>query len=79
MGREMGSPLLTGLMAGGLGYMLGSNAGQQAAPQVQQVMPAPTYQLPQAGPCAQFELRRGDTGAAKAARRSTHLGRLDRR
>lgn len=31
-----GSPLLTTLMAGGLGYMMGSNSGQQAAPQYPQ-------------------------------------------
>ena len=55
----MGSPLLTGLMTGGIGYLLGSNASQQAAPQVQQVMPVPMYPPPQAppGPSA-----RGDSG-----------------
>jgi hypothetical protein len=31
-GMGMGSPLLTTLMAGGLGYMAGSNSAQQAAP-----------------------------------------------
>jgi hypothetical protein len=36
----MGSPLLTTLMAGGLGYMAGSNSAQQAAP------PAPVYTSP---------------------------------
>jgi len=41
MGMGMG-PLFSGLMAGGLGYMLGSNANQQQSPQVVQVMPAPT-------------------------------------
>ena len=51
MGMGMGgSPLMTGLMAGGLGYLLGSNnANQQGSsqPQVLQVMPAPTYpQMP---------------------------------
>jgi hypothetical protein len=40
-GWGMGSPLLTTLMAGGLGYALGSNAAQQAAPQAPQ---APQYQ-----------------------------------
>ncbi len=41
----MGSPLLTGLMGGGIGYMLGSNsANQQASQQVQQG--APIYQQP---------------------------------
>ncbi len=47
MGMGMGSPLLTGLMTGGLGYLLGRSSNQQAAPQVQQMMPAPTYQPPQ--------------------------------
>ena len=46
MGMGMGSPLLTTLMAGGLGYALGSNAAQQAAPQAQQAPPYP-YQTPQ--------------------------------
>ncbi len=52
MGMGMGSPLLTTLMAGGLGYALGSNAAQQAAPQAQQTMGAPTYpyQAPPAPP-----------------------------
>lgn len=40
----MGSPLLNTLMVGGLGYMLGSNSSQQAAPQVQQQYPP--YPLP---------------------------------
>jgi hypothetical protein len=31
-GGGMGSPLLNTLMAGGLGYMMGSNSAQQAAP-----------------------------------------------
>jgi hypothetical protein len=44
MGMEMGSPLLTTLMAGGLGYALGSNAAQQAAPQAPQAPQAPPYQ-----------------------------------
>ncbi len=42
-GMGMGSPLLTGLMAGGLGYMLGSNSNQNTA---QQPAPAPAAQLP---------------------------------
>ena len=45
-GMGMGSPLMTGLMAGGLGYLFGSNANQQATPMVQQV-PVPVYQPPQ--------------------------------
>src|SRR5512146_1636458 len=47
MGMGMGgfgSPLLTTLMAGGMGYMLGSNSGQQAVPQ------APMYAYPQYPP-----------------------------
>ena len=44
MGMGMGSPLLTTLMAGGLGYALGSNAAQQAAPQAPQAPQAPPYQ-----------------------------------
>ncbi len=50
MGLGMGSPLLTGLMTGGIGYLLGKNSNQQQNPQVMQVMPAPTpqqYQQPQ--------------------------------
>ena len=43
-GGGMGSPLLNTLMAGGLGYMLGSNTAQQAAPQTQPMMAAPPYQ-----------------------------------
>ena len=39
-----GSPLLTSLMAGGLGYMMGSNAAQQSAQQAQPIMVAPQYQ-----------------------------------
>lgn len=33
MGWGMGSPLMTTLMAGGLGYMMGNNSAQQATPQ----------------------------------------------
>lgn len=39
----VGSPLLNTLVAGGLGYVLGSNAAQQTAPQPV-VVPYPTYQ-----------------------------------
>lgn len=52
MGMGMGSPLLTGLMGGGLGYLLGRNANQQQAPQVLQVMPAPSVQPPQGSQAA---------------------------
>jgi len=45
MGMGMG-PLFSGLMAGGLGYMLGSNSNQGQNPQVVQVMPAPTQGQP---------------------------------
>jgi hypothetical protein len=45
-----GSPLLTGLMAGGLGYMMGSNAAQQnQPPPAYQPYPYP-YQAPPAVP-----------------------------
>jgi hypothetical protein len=43
----MGSPLLTTLMAGGLGYMAGSNSAQQAAPPYPAQYPS---QAPQATP-----------------------------
>jgi hypothetical protein len=50
----MGSPLLTTLMAGGLGYALGSNSAQQAAPQYQPYpYPPYPYQAPPAPPQAQ--------------------------
>jgi membrane protease subunit (stomatin/prohibitin family) len=52
MGMGMGGPLMTGLMAGGLGYMLGSNANQGQNPQVVQVMPAQGYQQPYPAPQA---------------------------
>lgn len=39
LGMGMGGPLLTGLMAGGLGYLLGSNSNQPQNPQVVQMMP----------------------------------------
>jgi Short C-terminal domain len=42
-GYGMGSPLLNTLMAGGLGYMIGSSSAQQAAPQAQPMV-APPYQ-----------------------------------
>ena len=48
-GMGMGSPLMTGLMAGGLGYLLGSGSNQQAEPPY----PMPMYpppQMPQAAP-----------------------------
>lgn len=44
--RGMGSPLMTTLMAGGLGYMIGSNSGQQVAPP-QQVVVTPPPHIPQ--------------------------------
>jgi len=48
MGMGLGSPLLTGMMAGGLGYMLGSNTNQGQNPQVIQMMPAQTQGQPAA-------------------------------
>jgi hypothetical protein len=49
MGMGMGSPLLTGLMTGGIGYLLGRGSNQQQDPQVVQVMP-PAYQQPPQAP-----------------------------
>lgn len=49
-GMGMGSPLLTSLLAGGVGYALGSNAAQQNQ---QQPPPSPypsPYQAPPAAP-----------------------------
>ncbi len=51
----MGSPLITTLMAGGLGYALGSNSAQQGtqqAPPYQQPYPYPS-QAPPAAPQGQ--------------------------
>jgi Short C-terminal domain len=50
MGMGMGSPLLSGLLTGGIGYLLGRNSGQQQNPQVLQVAPAPTNQPQQEAP-----------------------------
>src|SRR5689334_11980800 len=41
-----GSPLLTGLMTGGIGYLLGSNTNQPAVPHGQPVIQVPVYQPP---------------------------------
>ena len=50
MGFGMGGPsLLTSLMAGGLGYLLGSSTANQQMPPMQQA-PMPQYQQPQAAP-----------------------------
>lgn len=49
-GWGMGSPLLTTLMAGGLGYMMGSNTAQQQPPQ--QVVSSPYQPYPYQGPPA---------------------------
>src|SRR5579864_3993852 len=52
-GGGMGSPLLNTLMVGGLGYMLGSNSAQQAAPPYPQYQYQPyPYQPPPAPPQA---------------------------
>jgi hypothetical protein len=58
MGMGMGCPLLTGLMGGGLGYLLGSNnANRQAGQQVQQAAPAnQSTQAPQAYPASSDNL-----------------------
>ncbi len=59
MGGGMGSPLLTALLSGGLGYVMGSGAGQRQQQQQQQPPPAaapnpppPPYAPTQAGPSA---------------------------
>lgn len=57
MGMGMGSPLLTTLMAGGLGYALGSNAAQQAPP----YQPYP-YQAPPAPPQGPVSVSSADSG-----------------
>jgi hypothetical protein len=55
-GWGMGSPLLTTLMAGGLGYMVGSNSAQQPAPPQQAAPPCPYQGLPAApGPASSTE------------------------
>lgn len=48
----MGSPLLTTLMAGGLGYMLGSNTAQQNQPPVAPTPQPYPYQPPSPAPPA---------------------------
>lgn len=50
MGMGMGSPLLTSLIAGGIGYLFGSNANRQDPAQLQQVMPVPVYTQPPVQP-----------------------------
>jgi hypothetical protein len=58
-GYGMGSPLMTTLMAGGLGYAMGSNSAQQggqSVPAYPQSYPYPypySYQVPPAAPQAQ--------------------------
>ncbi|MGB8346868.1 MAG: SHOCT domain-containing protein [Ktedonobacteraceae bacterium] len=47
-GMGMGSPLITTLMAGGLGYMMGSNTAQQPS----QTMAPPSQPYPYQGPPA---------------------------
>jgi putative oligomerization/nucleic acid binding protein len=44
----IGSPLMTGLMTGGIGYLLGKSTNQQGNLQAQQMMPPPYYQQSQA-------------------------------
>jgi len=64
MGIGMGSPLLTTLMAGGLGYALGSNAAQQGTPQAQQAPPYQPYpyQAPPASPQGPVSVYSADSG-----------------
>jgi hypothetical protein len=59
--RGFGSPLLTTLMAGGVGYALGSSSAQQAAPQA---APYPPYPYPYQGPpvAPQGQVPSSDTG-----------------
>jgi Short C-terminal domain len=47
MGGMGGGSLLGDLMAGGIGYMMGRQSGQQAAPPQYQTPQAPQYQAPQ--------------------------------
>ena len=44
-GMGMGSPLLTSLLAGGVGYALGSSSAQQAPPQAATGASIPTISL----------------------------------
>ena len=46
----MGSPLLTTLMAGGLGYALGNNTAQQGVPQAPPYPSYPPYPYPYQAP-----------------------------
>jgi hypothetical protein len=61
-GGGFGSPLLTTLLAGGVGYALGSSSAQQAPPQPQQAPPYQPYpyQAPPAPP--QQQASAADTG-----------------
>ncbi len=62
MGMGFGSPLLTTLMAGGLGYMMGSSSAQQQAQPPYQPPPYQPYpyQAPPAAP--QAPVSGADTG-----------------
>lgn len=57
-GWGMGSPLLTGLLAGGVGYALGRNAAQQNQPQPPPAPPPSPSQSPagENGRLAQLQL-----------------------
>lgn len=55
-GWGMGSPLLTGLLAGGVGYALGSNAAQQNQPQPPPAPPPPQSLAGESGRLAQLQL-----------------------
>lgn len=60
MGWGMGSPLMNTLMAGGLGYMLGSNSAQQAQqPAVVPPYPSYPYQAPPPQPAPEASAQNG--------------------
>jgi hypothetical protein len=69
MGMGMGSPLLSGLMTGGIGYLLGRSSNQPVDQQVQQV--GPTIPRATGEACVRKELRQRETCPAQAARRVT--------
>lgn len=65
-GMGMGSPLVTTLMAGGLGYALGSSSGQQAAPQ-QVPYPSQPYPYPYQAPPVAPQAPASSTDSGKLA------------
>lgn len=71
-GWGMGSPLLTTLMAGGLGYALGSNSAEQNAPQY------PAYSSPQQFPPSQAQQAPTPDAEASRLAKMQLLGELHR-